>query len=192
MEQALQRFASGEVRKYAIAEHFGSYKWEMTMANLARRERAFNELFDLRHSFDQIFNRMLRGSSSTGDREVRTLVAIPPIEAWVDNNEKKYHLSIALPGMDANDLQIDLQGNNLTVSGEHKSEAEKKDANYLEREFSLGRFERLITLPEGVDTEKISAEYNNGVLEISAPLSASALPKRIEIKTQPKAKQAGA
>ena len=162
------------------------------MANLARREHGFNDLFDLRHSFDQIFNRMLRGSSSTGDREVRTFVAIPPIEAWVDNNEKKYHLSIALPGMDPQDLQIDLQRNNLTVSGEHKSEAEKKDANYLEREFSLGRFERLITLPEGVDTEKLSAEYNNGVLEISAPLSASALPKRIEIKSQPKAKQAGA
>ena len=162
------------------------------MANLAKREHGINDLFDLRHSFDQIFNRLLRGSSSTGDREVRTLVAIPPIEAWVDNNEKKYHLSIALPGMDPKDLQIDLQGSNLTVSGEHKSEAEKKDANYLEREFSLGRFERLITLPEGVDTEKISAEYNNGVLEISAPLSASALPKRIEIKTQPKAKQAGA
>ena len=157
------------------------------MANLARREHGFNDLFDLRHSFDQIFDRMLRGSSSTGDREVRTFVAIPPIEAWVDNNEKKYHLSIAIPGMDPKDLQIDLQGNNLTVSGEHKSEAEKKGANYLEREFSLGRFERLITLPEGVDTE-----YNNGVLEISAPLSASALPKRIEIKTQPKAKQAGA
>jgi HSP20 family protein len=162
------------------------------MVNLARREHGVNDLFDLRHSFDQIFNRMLRGSSSTGDREVRTFVAIPPIEAWVDNNEKKYHLSIALPGMDPKDLQIDLQGNNLTVSGEHKSEAEKKDTNYLEREFSLGRFERLITLPEGIDTEKISAEYNNGVLEISAPLNASALPKRIEIKTQPKAKQAGA
>ena len=162
------------------------------MVNLARREHGVNDLFDLRHSFDQIFDRMLRGSSSTGDREVRTFVAIPPIEVWVDNNEKKYHLSIALPGMDPKDLQIDLQGNNLTVSGEHKSEAEKKGANYLEREFSLGRFERLITLPEGIDTEKISAEYNNGVLEISAPLNASALPKRIEIKTLPKAKQAGA
>jgi HSP20 family protein len=72
----------------------------------------------------------------------------------------------------------------LTVSGEHKSENEKKDTNYLEREFSFGRFERLITLPQGVDTEKLSAEYNNGVLEISAPLNASALPKRIEVKGQ--------
>ncbi len=59
------------------------------MVNLARREHGVNDLFDLRHSFDQIFNRMLRGSSSTGDREVRTFVAIPPIEVWVDNNEEE-------------------------------------------------------------------------------------------------------
>ena len=162
------------------------------MANLARREHSFNDLFDLRHGFDQIFNRMLRTSSASGDREVRTFMAIPPIEAWVDNNEKKYHVSIALPGVDPKEVQVDLQGNNLTVSGEHKSENEKKDTNYLEREFSFGRFERLITLPEGVDKEKLSAEYNNGVLEISAPLNASALPKRIEVKSQAKTRQATA
>lgn len=119
-------------------------------------------------------------------------MAIPPIEAWVDNNEKKYHLSIALPGVDPKEVQVNLQGNTLSVSGEHKSENEKKDTNHLEREFSFGRFERLITLPEGVDTERLSADYNNGVLEISAPLNASALPKRIEVKTQAKARQASA
>jgi HSP20 family protein len=162
------------------------------MANLARREHNFNDLFDLRHGFDQIFNRMLRTSSQSGDREVRTFMAIPPIEAWVDNNEKKYHLSIALPGVDPKEVQVNLQGNHLTVSGEHKSEDEKKDTNYLEREFSFGHFERLITLPEGVDTERLSAEYNNGVLEISAPLNASALPKRIEVKSQAKTRQATA
>jgi HSP20 family protein len=162
------------------------------MANLARREQSFNDLFDLRHGFDQIFNRILSNSPSTGDRGVRTLAAIPPIEVWVDKNEKKYHLNIALPGLDPKEVQVDLQGNQLSVSGEHRSEDERKDANYLEREFSFGSFERLITLPEGIDTERLSAEYNNGVLEISAPLRASALPKRIEIKSQPKAKQASA
>jgi HSP20 family protein len=162
------------------------------MANLARRDHSYNDLVDLRHGFDQIFNRMLGTSSSSGDREVRTFMAIPPIEAWVDNNEKKYHLSIALPGVDPKEVQVNLQGNTLSVSGEHKSENEKKDTNHLEREFSFGRFERLITLPEGVDTERLSADYNNGVLEISAPLNASALPKRIEVKTQAKARQASA
>jgi HSP20 family protein len=120
------------------------------------------------------------------------LVAVPPIEAWVDKENKKYHLSIAVPGVDPKELQVDLQGNNLTVSGEHKADEEKKEADYLQREFAYGRFERTVVLPEGVDTGKLTADYNNGVLEITAPLSENALPKRIEIKSSGKAKGAGA
>jgi HSP20 family protein len=162
------------------------------MSNLVRRDHIFDDLFDFRRNFDHIFNRFLTGSGSSPERQAQMLVAVPPIEAWVDNEEKKYHLSVAVPGMDPKEVQLNLQGNNLTVSGEHKSEKEKKEADYLHREFSFGRFERTIALPEGVDTDKLTAEYNNGVLEISAPLSASAMPKRIEIKASVKAKGAGA
>jgi len=109
-------------------------------------------------------------------------VAVPPIESWVDRENKKFHLSIALPGFDPKELQVELEGNNLTVSGEHQETDEKKDADYLQQEFSYGRMERTIVLPEGVDTSKLSAEYNNGVLEITAPLSEAALPKRIEVR----------
>jgi HSP20 family protein len=162
------------------------------MANLARRESTLDDLFDFRRNFDNIFNRFLGGLTSTGERGARTLVAVPPIEAWVDKEKKKYHLSIAVPGMDPKDLQVDLQGNNLTVSGEHQAGEEKKEADYLQREFAYGRFERTVVLPEGVDTRNLTAEYNNGVLEITAPLSENALPKRIEIKSSAKAKGAGA
>jgi HSP20 family protein len=162
------------------------------MANLMRREHVFDDLFDLRRSFDHIFNRFLSRSASAPEHPTRMLVAVPPIEAWVDNEDKKYHLSVAVPGIDPKEVQVSLQGNTLTVSGEHNSEKEKKDADYLQQEFSYGRFERTITLPEGVDAEKLTAEYNNGVLEITAPLSASALPKRIEVKSAAKAKGTGA
>jgi HSP20 family protein len=162
------------------------------MANLARRESTLDDLFDFRRNFDNIFNRVLGGFTSTGERSARTLVAVPPIEAWVDKEKKKYHVSIAVPGMDPKDLQVDLQGNNLTVSGEHQADEEKKEADYLQREFAYGRFERTVVLPEGVDTRNLTAEYNNGVLEITAPLSENALPKRIEVKSSAKAKGAGA
>ena len=109
-------------------------------------------------------------------------MAVPPIESWVDRENKKFHLSIALPGFDPKELQVELEGNNLTVSGEHEEKDEKKDADYLEQEFSYGRMERTIVLPEGVDTSKVSAEYNNGVLEITAPFNEAALPKRIEVR----------
>jgi HSP20 family protein len=162
------------------------------MANLMKREPHFNELFDLRSSFDRLFNRVL---SSTGSADLPSggiLYAVPPIEAWVDPSKKEYHLSIAVPGVDPKEMQVELHGNELSVEGEHKQSEEKKDADYLEQEFSFQRFQRTITLPEGVDLQKISADYHNGVLEITAPLKESALPKQIEIKTDKKAKGAGA
>ncbi len=99
---------------------------------------------------------------------------------------------IALPGVDPHEVQLNVHGNRLTLSGEHKSTEEKKEVDFLHREFSYGRFERTVILPEGVDTERLTAEYNNGVLEIVAPMTAAALPRRIEIKSLAKAKGAGA
>jgi HSP20 family protein len=117
---------------------------------------------------------------------------VPPIEAWVDKDEKKYHLSIALAGVDPKDIELNVQGNNLTVSGEQKISEEKKEADFVYQEFAYGRFERTITLPEGVDTQKLTAEYKNGVLEITAPMNANALPRKVEIKAVPAAKSASA
>ena len=162
------------------------------MANLAARDTIFNDLFDFRRDLNGIFNRLVTGSQSGSERSARILAAVPPIEAWVDKDEKKYHLSIALAGVDPKDIELNLQGNNLTVSGEQKVSEEKKDADFVYQEFAYGRFERSITLPEGVDTAKLTAEYKNGVLEIAAPMSANALPRKVEIKTAVAAKGAAA
>jgi HSP20 family protein len=162
------------------------------MTNLARRENLFEHLFDFRRDFDDKLNRLVTGSLLAGERPARLIFAVPPIEAWVDKENKKYHLSIAVPGVDPKEVTVNVQGDNLTVSGEHKSSEEKKEADYLEEEFSYGRFERSIVLPKGIDTGKLTAEYKNGVLEIEAPITAEALPKRIEIKTAPIAKGASA
>ncbi len=162
------------------------------MANLVKREHLFNELSELRHTFDRLFSRVLNHSTSTDEPEARLIFAVPPIEAWVDNEKKEYHLSIAVPGVDPKEVQLNLHGNNLTISGEHKSTDNKKNADYLHHEFSYERFARRIVLPEGVETSKLTAEYKDGVLEVTAPLSESALPKKIEIKTETKAKGASA
>jgi HSP20 family protein len=163
------------------------------MANLVRREHVFDDLFDLRRNFDHMINRLFSSSGSFPESRSEMLVTAPPIESWIDEEGKKYHLKVAVPpGMDPKEVQLTLQGNNLTVSGEHKSEREKKKGSYLQQEFSYGRFDRTIELPEGVDTNELSAEYNNGALEIVAALKASALPKRIEVKSSAKAKGAGA
>jgi len=152
-----------------------------TLSALSARQPAFNDLFDFRRSFDQIINRMLDPSASTVDQLPPVLVAVPPIEAYVDG-DGQYHLSVAIPGVNPDEIQLTLLGNDLTVSGEHEAEDEKKDADFSAREFSYERFQRTITLPEGVEADKLTAEYKSGVLEITAPLKASARPKRIEVQ----------
>jgi len=160
------------------------------MANLVKGD-FFDDLFDFRRNFDHIFHRFLTSSAPGRGREANMLVGVPPIEARIDKEDRKYHLRVALPGVDPKDLTVELQGSNLTVRGEHQSSEEKKEADYLRQEFSYGRIERTILLPEGTDTSKLTAEYNNGVLEIAAPVVEAALPKQIDVKSAPKAKGAG-
>lgn len=162
------------------------------MTKLAKRESFFENLFDFRRDFDELFNRLTTGWPFSAQPVPRLAQRVPPVEAWVDSKTKRYHLRVALPGIDPDSVQLNLQGNTLTVSAERKESRETKEVNYLHRELSYGTFERTLTLPEGVETEKISAEYQNGVLEITAPITAAALPRRIEVKGLPKAKGVGA
>jgi HSP20 family protein len=158
------------------------------MADLTRRNN-ISELFDFRRDFDSLFNRFLTGSASTTDL-APAIGFVPPIEVRFDNQDKKYHVRVALPGVDPNEIQLNLYGNRLRISGEHKSDQEIKDSDYVHREFSYERFERIVVLPEDVDTEKLSAEFNNGMLELTVPVSSAALPRKVEIKNLPQA-QAG-
>jgi HSP20 family protein len=159
------------------------------MAFLTLRQGPLDELFDFRRDFDSIFNRLVTNRTESGERS-RT--STPPIQAWVDSEKKMYHLRVALPGVNPDEVQINAQGNTLTISGQHEATEEKGQADFLLREFSFERFERTVELPEGVDAAKINAEYKNGVIEITAPLSETALPRRIEIKSADKTKTARA
>jgi HSP20 family protein len=153
------------------------------MANIVRSRDVFEELFDFRRDFDGLFNRFLTGTASRGGQTLAPLATVPPIEVRIDNSDQKYHMRMALPGVDPKDVHINLQGRRLTISGAHKNQEEKKDSNYVQREFSYEQFERVIPLPEGLDTDQVNAEFDNGVLEIAIPIGASALSKPVEIKT---------
>lgn len=155
------------------------------MRNLYTPEGFFGELFDFRRDFDQMFNRILRGTPWNPEVPESKNVAniTPALEAYVDKEGKKYVCRIALPGVEPKDVQVQAQGNMLTVRGERKLTHRTKEAELFEEEIAYGWFERTLTLPEGVNVEKLTAEYVNGVLEITAPVAAAALPRKIEIKT---------
>jgi HSP20 family protein len=151
------------------------------MLGLMEPRGYYRDLFDFRRDFEDIFNRMIGATPVPGTQAYEEVFA-PPIEAWTDPEAKKFYLRVAVPGIEPKEVKVEVQGNMLTISGERKKVETKKEVNYHQREFTYGTFQRVLTLPEGVDAEKLTAEFNNGVLEINAPLAAAALPRRIEIK----------
>lgn len=149
------------------------------MFTLMEPKTFYRGLFDFRRDFDEIFNHLIAGSPLTKSSYE---AYVPPVEAWTDPEAKKFYVRVALPGVDPHDVNVEVQANTLTIGGSWKSAKAPAEANYLHREFSYGNFERVVTLPEGVDVEKLTAEFNHGVLEINAPMAVAALPRRIEIK----------
>ena len=164
------------------------------MTNLANRENLFRDLFDFRRDFDHIFNRFLNGwPSQSGLRSGSSSTAlVPAVNAYVDRKDKKFHCQVALPGANPKEINIQVQGDVLSVTGQHEVRNESNEADVVYREWMYDSFERDIALPEGVDRDKISAEYRNGMLEITAPISAAALPRRVEVKGSQEAKQIAA
>lgn len=163
------------------------------MTNVIPRDSFFQDLFDFRRDFDQIFNRLLSGNPWwSEDGATSAGIFAPAVESYVDKDGKSFHVSMALPGVGPKDVQIHAQGNTLTISGERKVAHRAKDVDWLHKELWYGHFERTLTLPEGVDVNKLNAEYHNGLLEITAPVAASALPRRIEVRTTLMAKQMNA
>jgi HSP20 family protein len=95
--------------------------------------------------------------------------SVPPLN--VSESEQHYTVSVELPGMDAKDINIEVMGNQLTISGERKWEEEKKGKEFLRVESQYGNFSRTLMLPENLrsDREAIEATFQKGILEIKIP-----------------------
>jgi HSP20 family protein len=161
------------------------------MTNLENRESLYRNLFDLRRDFDHVFNRFLGawpGGSGLHNGSSATAL-VPAVNAYVNRNDKRFHCQVALPGVNPKDIDIQVRGDVLSISGRNETKNETNDADVVYREWMYDSFERDIALPEGIDREKISAEYRNGTLEITAPISAAALPRRVEVKGSQEVKQ---
>ena len=87
----------------------------------------------------------------------------------IREDEKKFTLDLAVPGIDKKDLKIDINEDVLTVSSETKNEMEENRDGYKRKEFSYSSFCRSFQIPENVNREKIEANYKDGILSISLP-----------------------
>ena len=95
----------------------------------------------------------------------------------IKEDEKKYSLELAIPGIDKNELKIDINEDVLTISSESKSETEENRNGYKRKEFSYSSFCRSFYIPENVNRDTIEANYKDGILTVG-------LPKQEEEKTK--------
>ncbi len=126
-------------------------------------------------------NRVFRDTYSEGNRDesLATSSFAPAVDVYED--EHNVTLKVEVPGIDEKDIDIRLENNTLTVHGERKIEKEEKEENYRRVERQYGSFTRTFTLPPTVDSDKVSAHYDKGVLSITLPKKAEAKPKQIKV-----------
>ena len=111
----------------------------------------------------------------------------PAVDVYED--EHNVTLKIEVPGIDEKDIDVRIENNTLTVHGERKIEKEEKEENYRRVERQYGSFTRTFTLPTTVDSEKVAANYDKGVLKITLPKKAEAKPKQIKVNVGRAAKR---
>ena len=103
----------------------------------------------------------------------------PPVDVYED--EHNITLKIEVPGIDEKDIDVSIANNTLTVRGERTLEKEEKEENFQRVERQYGSFTRSFTLPNSVDLEQVSADYNKGVLKIRLAKKVEAKPKQIRV-----------
>ncbi len=148
------------------------------MSNLIRWEPA-REMMTLREAMDRLFDDAFTRPLSIRDG---WFMSTPAVDMYQTENEVVVKASI--PGMKAEDVQINITGDVLTLKGEVQNEEERNDKAWHIREQRFGSFERSVALPTTVKTDKAEAVFENGILTVTLPKADEVKPKTINIKAK--------
>lgn len=147
------------------------------MSNLTRWEPV-REMMTLREAMDRLFDDAFTRPISLRDGGW----ASPAIDMYQTDDEVV--VKAALPGFNADDVQINVTGEVLTIRGELKHEEERKEKAWHIREQRWGSFERSVALPTDVVADKANADFSNGILTITLPKAEEVKPKTITVKAK--------
>ena len=112
----------------------------------------------------------------------------PPIH--IIEKEEKFVAKVELPGVHEEDISVSIFGDILVIEGEKETESEVKKKGYSYRETSCGSFARSITIPSIINADRITANFDKGVLEIDLPKAVKVKPKKVNVTAKKKAKAA--
>ena len=129
-------------------------RWE-PFREIDSLQREMNSLFD------NLMSRPERGSVATGPN------FLPAAE--MQETPNAIELKVEVPGMEANDLDVQVTAEAVSISGERKSEAKTEERGMTRSEFRYGSFQRIIPLPTKIQNDKVQADYKNGVLHLTLP-----------------------
>jgi HSP20 family protein len=140
----------------------------------------FRELVGMRQAMD----RLLEGGYARPSRPLVgwTEWAQPSLDMY--QTPKEVVVKASLPGVNPEDVDIEISGNTLTIKGETTKEEKSEEEDYLCRECHYGSYYRSITLPQAVKGDKAVATFEDGVLTLSVPKTAVEKPKKIEVKAK--------
>ncbi|NOY53731.1 MAG: Hsp20/alpha crystallin family protein [Deltaproteobacteria bacterium] len=139
----------------------------------------FRELSTLHHDVDELFRRAFGDFGGFG-RLLKEGSRYPLLETYTQ--EDRFYLKAHVPGMDPEKIDVSIMGNQLILKGESREDKDVKEKDYMLREIRYGAFERSVPLPEGVDTDDLHAEFEEGMLVISAPVKEEGKAKKIPIE----------
>lgn len=134
----------------------------------------------LHHEIDRLFERAFQGfgwGHSGFDRLPFAHMTDHMIKPTLDlgATDKAYTITVEIPGVNENDVKLEITNDTLTISGEKEQASEEKEKNYYRLERSYGTFQRVLSLPEDIDQDNVKASFKKGVLTVTMPRKA--LPK---------------
>jgi HSP20 family protein len=141
------------------------------MATTITRLRPFADFSDLRNRIDAVLEDVMSPEGGVWSPAIDLVESDEALEFRAD-----------VPGMKPEEIKIELEGDVLTISGEHEETKEEKDEQYVRRERRYGSFSRSMRVPAGIDPDKIEASCHDGVLEVKVPKPAEAESKKVTIK----------
>lgn len=149
------------------------------MSNIIRRSPFF-ELNSLQDRVNRLFNQTFGGFEPFGfEQPLTSENFLPPVDIFED--EHNINLQAEIPGVKQEDLNISLENNVLTITGERKFQHEENKENFHRMERRFGKFTRSFTLPASVDVENVNANFENGLLNITLPKKEEFKAKQITI-----------
>ena len=157
--------------------HEQAYTLGSTIKQFHREvERLFNQAFRGCDFISAGFNRPLLPRVNGG-------MLKPTLDLGVTDND--YTIAVEIPGVDEKGVKLEIVNDTLTIQGEKNQESEQKGKNYYRVERSFGSFQRVLSLPEDADQERVNATFKNGVLKVTVPRKAlpQAKVKQIEVKS---------